>query len=77
MPDVTRFEGQTREDNLAMRRIFVSCGWVKETHYREAWPVEGRDPVASVGYGILRRDWETGRVTQVSTAAENCPPTDG
>jgi RimJ/RimL family protein N-acetyltransferase len=65
MPHVTRFEGQTREDNLAMRRIFVSCGWVKEAHYREAWPVEGGDPVASVGYGILRRDWETGRVTPV------------
>lgn len=65
MPDVTRFEGQTREDNLAMRRIFVSCGWVKEAHYREAWPVEGGDPVASVGYGILRRDWDTGRVTHV------------
>lgn len=63
MPTVTRFEGQTQEDDLAMRRIFLSCGWVKEAHDREAWPVEGATPAASIGYGILRRDWETGRVT--------------
>lgn len=65
MPDVTRFEGQTREDNTAMRRVFVRAGWVKEAHYREAWPVEGARPVASVGYGVLRRDWEQGTTTPV------------
>jgi RimJ/RimL family protein N-acetyltransferase len=63
MPGVRRFEGQTREDNAAMRRTFVRCGWLKEAHYREAWPVEGGDPVASVAYGILRRDWATGMTT--------------
>lgn len=61
--DVTRFEGQTREDNIAMRKVFLRCGWIKEAHYREAWPVEGGAPLASVGYGILRRDWETGTTT--------------
>jgi RimJ/RimL family protein N-acetyltransferase len=63
MPAVNRFEGQTREDNVPMRRAFVRCGWLKEAHYREGWPVEGGPPVASVAYGILRRDWETGTVT--------------
>lgn len=65
MGEVTRFEGQTREDNVAMRRVFVRAGWVKEAHYREAWPVEGDRPVASVAYGVLRRDWESGTVTSV------------
>lgn len=65
MPDVTRFEGQTREDNIAMRKTFLSCGWVKEAHYREGWPVEGAQPLASVAYAILRRDWETGSTTPV------------
>lgn len=64
-PEVSRFEGQTREDNIAMRRAFLKCGWVKEAHYREAWPVTDGEPVASVGYGILRRDWETGEQTPV------------
>ncbi|MFC5998507.1 GNAT family N-acetyltransferase [Quadrisphaera sp. GCM10027208] len=63
MPDVNRFEGQTREDNVAMRRTFLRCGWVKEAHYRDGWPVEGAEPVASVAYGILRRDWLTGTTT--------------
>jgi RimJ/RimL family protein N-acetyltransferase len=63
MPAVNRFEGQTREDNVPMRRAFVRCGWLKEAHYREGWPVEGGPPVASVVYGILRRDWEAGTVT--------------
>jgi RimJ/RimL family protein N-acetyltransferase len=65
LPEVTRFEGQTREDNVAMRRVFVRAGWVKEAHYREGWPVEGGRPVASVGYGVLRHDWETGTTTPV------------
>lgn len=63
MPGVNRFEGQTREDNIAMRKTFVRCGWLKEAHYREGWPVSGGSPVASVGYGIIRRDWETGQTT--------------
>lgn len=63
LPEINRFEGQTREDNIAMRRAFLRCGFLKEAHYREGWPVEGSTPVASVAYAILRRDWETGRVT--------------
>lgn len=63
MPDVDRFEGQTREDNRAMRRVFEACGWAQEAYYREGWPVEGSEPLGSVAYSILRRDWETGEVT--------------
>ncbi len=63
MPNVNRFEGQTREDNIAMRRTFLRCGWLKEAHYREGWPVDGGAPVASVAYSIIRRDWETGQTT--------------
>jgi len=68
MPEVNRFEGQTREDNIAMRKTFLRCGWVKEAHYREAWPVAGGAPVASVAYAILRRDWATGTTTPVPWA---------
>ncbi|MGC3993304.1 MAG: GNAT family protein [Propionicimonas sp.] len=64
-PALRRFEGQTREDNLAMRRTFLRAGWVKEAHYREAWPVEGAEPKASIAYGILRHDWESGTTTPV------------
>jgi len=63
LPEVHRFEGQTREDNAAMRTIFLRCGWVKEAHYRESWPVDGGPALASVAYAVLRRDWETGRTT--------------
>jgi len=63
MPSVNRFEGQTREDNIAMRRTFLRSGWLKEAHYREGWPVAGGAPLASVAYSILRRDWETGETS--------------
>ncbi|SDQ23446.1 GNAT family N-acetyltransferase [Microbacterium sp. cf332] len=63
MPDVDRFEGQTREDNRAMRHVFETCGWVQEAYYREGWPVAGGEPLGSVAYSILRRDWVSGEVT--------------
>lgn len=65
MPNVNRFEGQTSEDNLPMRRTFLRAGWVKEAHYRQRWPVEGGPPVASVAYAILRDDWQNGTTTPV------------
>ncbi len=66
MPKVTRLEGQTREDNIPMRRIFQSAGWVQEAYYREAWPTEGDAPdKASVAYSVLRRDWKHGTVTPI------------
>jgi len=62
-PNVNRFEGQTREDNIAMRKTFLRSGFIKEAHYREGWPVTGAPPLASVAYAILRQDWETGVTT--------------
>ena len=70
MPAVTRFEGQTREDNIAMRKTFLRAGFVKEAHYREAWPVGNGTSLASVAYSILRRDWQTGQTTPVLWADE-------
>jgi RimJ/RimL family protein N-acetyltransferase len=65
LPDVHRFEGQTRVDNLAMRHVLLRCGFVKEAHYREAWPSSDGRLFDSVGYAILRRDWELGLSTAV------------
>lgn len=62
---VHRFEGQTREDNVAMRRVFLRSGWVKEAHYRQAWPVEGGGAKAAIAYAILREDWSSGSITPV------------
>lgn len=69
-PHVIRFEGQTREDNIAMRRVFERCGWVLEAHYRDGWPVEGGEPLASVAYSVLRRDWASGTTTPVPRGPE-------
>lgn len=65
MPRVDRFEGQTREDNIPMRRTFERAGWVKEAHYRRGWPVVGGEPMASVAYGLLRQDWASGTITSL------------
>lgn len=73
MPQVNRFEGQTREDNLAMRRTFDRCGWVQEAYYREGWPVTGSAPLASVAYSILRRDWGKGTTTPLFWGIPEAP----
>jgi RimJ/RimL family protein N-acetyltransferase len=64
-PDATRIEGNTRHDNIPMRRTFAAAGYQKEARYREAWP--GRDGLVhdSVGYAMLRRDWRDGTTTPV------------
>lgn len=63
---VDRFEGCTRVDNVAMRRTFAACGWVKEAHFRRGWPVTGAEPVDAVNYSILRSDWASGGTTPVA-----------
>ncbi|GAA1447679.1 GNAT family N-acetyltransferase [Leifsonia poae] len=60
-PAVRRIEGTTRADNLGMQRVFTACGYVQEARYREAWPVAGGDFTDSLGYAILRREWEAAR----------------
>jgi RimJ/RimL family protein N-acetyltransferase len=63
-PDILRIEANTRKDNLAMRHTFLSCGYVKESYYRDAWPSVAEGIVHdSVGYAILRRDWVSGTTT--------------
>ncbi|WP_030724896.1 GNAT family N-acetyltransferase [Streptomyces sp. NRRL S-237] len=62
-PDLRRIEGTTRQDNRAMRRTFLSNGYVKEAHYRDAWPGTQGHVHDAVGYAILRRDWLSGATT--------------
>jgi RimJ/RimL family protein N-acetyltransferase len=64
-----RIEGTTRVDNHAMRRVFTKAGYVKEAHYREAWPT-GNHPYDALGYAILRHDWENGTTTPVNWSDE-------
>ena len=60
-PDKRRIEGFTCSDNVAMRHVFRSCGYVKEGHYRNK---DGcREKTV---YGILREDWTTGATTPVN-----------
>lgn len=59
-PQIRRIEGTTRQDNNAMRSTFQRCGYVKEAHYRDAWPGVQGTIYDSIGYAILRRDWLSG-----------------
>jgi RimJ/RimL family protein N-acetyltransferase len=61
-----RIEATTRQDNIAMRRVLLRCGYAKEAHYRAAWPArEGNEIYDAVGYAILDNDWRSGTVTPV------------
>ncbi|MDH6129287.1 GNAT family protein [Kitasatospora sp. GP82] len=74
--EISRVEGTTRQDNTAMRRTFRSHGYVKEAHYRNAWPSSTGAVYDAIGYGILRRDWLSGSRTPVrwddEPTVENC-----
>jgi RimJ/RimL family protein N-acetyltransferase len=65
LPGIHRIEGTTRRDNVAMRRVFGRCGFVKEGHFRQAWPDAAGVLHDAVAYAILRQDWTTGTVTKV------------
>ena len=60
-----RIEATTRFDNIAMRTVLHKCGYAKEAHYRQSWPVDGQTPVDGVGYSILRNDWLNQTTTPV------------
>lgn len=66
LPEVLRIEGNTRQDNLAMRKTFRRCGYVKEVHYRSAWPTLDGARFDTIGYAILRQDWQSGTTTAVA-----------
>jgi RimJ/RimL family protein N-acetyltransferase len=56
--DTQRLSGETRIDNAPMRRIFERCAWTQEAHYRMSWPDGKGGWIDSVGYAILRNEWE-------------------
>lgn len=64
-PHGSRGEGQTRADNRAMRVVLRRAAYVKEAHYRAASPTASGALEASVGYVMLRQDFETGRIAPV------------
>jgi RimJ/RimL family protein N-acetyltransferase len=64
-PQATRIEATTRQDNVAMRRAMRRAGYVKESHYRDAWAGQGGSVHDAIGYAILRRDWLAGVTTPV------------
>ncbi len=65
LPQARRFEGQTREDNLAMRRAFLTAGFVQEAFYRQGWPAGNGLFLGSVAYSMLRDDWQSGTTTPI------------
>ncbi len=64
-PAALRIEGNTRQDNIAMRKTFAACGWVKESHYRALWKTETGEYATAIGYAIIKQDWLNGTVTAV------------
>ena len=64
-PEKHRIEGQTREDNAAMRKVFARGGYAQEAVYRRAWPTGDGRMLDGTGYAILRADWESGTTTPV------------
>jgi RimJ/RimL family protein N-acetyltransferase len=64
-PNKNRFEATTRVDNIAMRIVFEKCGFVKEAHYRQAWPDAAGKLYDCTGYSILRHDWKNKTKTPV------------
>lgn len=64
-PNKLRFEATTRVDNIAMRKVFEQCGFVKEAHYRKAWPDTNGNRYDCTGYAILREDWQNKTKTPV------------
>ncbi len=64
-PNKERFEATTRADNFAMRKVFETCGFVKEAHYRLAWPDAEGNKYDCAGYAILKQDWKNKTKTPV------------
>ncbi len=64
-PAKHRVEGWTRADNIAMRRVFRACGYIKEAHLRLDFPAGDGTYRDKIGYAILRDDWRTQTFTPV------------
>jgi len=65
-PLLSRIEATTRQDNFAMRKVLKKSGFVKEAHYREAWPAKDNIKFDCVCYGILKKDWLDKKLTPVN-----------
>ncbi|MBL4715426.1 MAG: GNAT family N-acetyltransferase [Bacteroidetes bacterium] len=65
-PNKNRIEATTRHDNIAMRKVLQQCGYLKEAHYRQSWPTQNKTKADTIGYGILRHDWENNTLTPVN-----------
>lgn len=64
---VNRIAANTRQDNIGMRKALLSCGYVKEAHYRGGSKA-GDNPadwVDVVAYAALRYDWANNCVSPV------------
>ncbi len=64
--DKHRIEAHTRRDNIPMQRLLESGGWVKEAHYRKAWPDESGGFHDALTFAMLKDDWE--RLESTETA---------
>jgi RimJ/RimL family protein N-acetyltransferase len=65
-PNLGRIVGTTRVDNEAMRKVFRSCFFAKEGHYRKDWSAANGKVFDTIKYGILREDWTSKKVTPVN-----------
>jgi RimJ/RimL family protein N-acetyltransferase len=65
-PRLGRLEGNTRVDNIAMRKVFLGCGYLKEGHIRKSWATAEGKKLDTVIYGILREDWLNKTLTPVA-----------
>ena len=70
--DIDRIEGNTRQDNFAMRCVFNKCGFVKESHYRKAWTCRNGEVYDAIGYGITREDWNNNEITPLNWQDFKC-----
>ena len=71
-PGKHRIEGQTREDNIAMRKVFVRGGYLQVAVYRRAWPAADGQMLDGIGYAILRGDGSPGPLPRCAGATNAC-----
>lgn len=55
---IRRIEATTRVDNKAMQKVFESTGFRHEATYRKVWRIKEGKYVDSLGYAILREEFE-------------------
>jgi len=66
-PETIRIEGHTRVDNARMRALFAKSTFVMEAYHRKSWRQAGQ-LFDSVGYAVIREDWENDKITPIPWA---------